>query len=253
MARILVIIFFSAILTGCATLDKAKRADELNYELAMLKKKMANLEKEKSEEVERLRAEKELELKKLRDEKDQEIERLRQQKQLEVRKAEESKVKEVSDLEKVKQELEKSLQEEMSSYKAKLEMTERGLVITFLSEVFFDSGKDIIKTEGADTLNKVAGVLNSDVPQAKVAVEGYTDNDPIRASGWKSNWELSAARSLAVVHYFIDHGAVTPERLSAVGYGEYMPVKSNETVQGRQENRRVEIVIFPSNLQKVGK
>src|SRR3989338_8429442 len=95
------------LLSGCATLDKAKWADELNYELAILKKKMANFEKEKSEEAGRLKAENELELKRLRDEKDQEIERLRQQKHLEVKKVKESKMKEVSDLEKAKQELEK--------------------------------------------------------------------------------------------------------------------------------------------------
>lgn len=251
--RAIVFVSLVLIFPGCATIDKANKADQLNYELSALKKKMTKLEKEKSSEIDRLKQEKELELKNLRDEKDAQIEKLRHQKQAEVEKLKEAKVKEVTDIERAKKELEKSLQEELSSYKAKLQMTERGLVVTFLSEVFFASGKDKVIAEGEDALNKVAKVLNENVLDAKVAVEGHTDNDPIRTSGWKSNWELSAARALAVVHYFIDKEGVAPQRLSAVGYGEYRPVKSNETVQGRQQNRRVEIIILPSNLQIVGK
>jgi len=241
------------VFSGCATIDKANKADQLNYELSALKKKMTKLEKEKADEISRLKQEKESELKKLADEKDAQIKKLCHQKQVEVEKLKETKVKEVSDIEKAKKELEKSLREELSSYKAKLQMTERGLVVTFLSEVFFASGKDKIIAEGEDALNKVAKVLNENVLDAKIAVEGHTDNDPIRASGWKSNWELSAARALAVVHYFIDQEGVAPQRLSAVGYGEYRPVKSNETAQGRQQNRRVEIIILPANLQIIGK
>ena len=130
-------------------------------------------------------------------------------------------------------------------------MTERGLVITFLSEVFFDSGKDIIKADGKLSLDKVAEVLNRDVPDSQVAVEGHTDNDPIKYSGWKSNWELSSGRALAVLHYLVDECKVEPQRLSANGYGEYHPVAPNETPQNKQKNRRVEIVILPSKVSKV--
>ncbi|MDD5195621.1 MAG: flagellar motor protein MotB [Candidatus Omnitrophica bacterium] len=156
------------------------------------------------------------------------------------------KEKEVSSLEKAKEELAKSLQKELGDYKAKLQMTERGLVITFLAEVFFDSGKDVIRTDGKESLQKVAQVLNKDVPDSNVAIEGHTDNDPIKYSSWKSNWELSSARALAVLHYFVDEAKVAPERLSANGYGEYKPVASNDNPAGKQQNRRVEIVILPS-------
>ncbi len=156
-----------------------------------------------------------------------------------------------ADLQRALKDLTANLKDELANYKAKLEMTERGLVITFLAEVFFDSGKDALRPQGKVSLEKVAQVLNKDVPDSKVAIEGHTDSDPIKYSGWKSNWELSSARALAVLHYFVDEGAVKPERLSAVAYGEYRPVASNDTKEGKQKNRRVEIVILPSHVEKV--
>jgi chemotaxis protein MotB len=156
-----------------------------------------------------------------------------------------------ADLQRALKDLTANLKDELANYKAKLEMTERGLVITFLAEVFFDSGKDVIRTQGKVSLEKVASVLNKDVPDSKVAIEGHTDSDPIKHSGWKSNWELSSARALSVLHYFVDEGSVDPSRLSAVAYGEYQPVASNDTKEGKQKNRRVEIVILPSHVEKV--
>ncbi len=161
--------------------------------------------------------------------------------------------KELSELDKAKLELEKALKEEIDNYKTKLEITERGLVITFLSEVFFDSGKDIIRQDGKESLKKVAEVLNQNVPDSNVAIEGHTDNQPIKHSGWKSNWELSSARALAVLHYLTDECSVVPARLSANGYGEYRPVMANDTKENMQKNRRVEIVILPSKISKVNK
>ncbi len=155
------------------------------------------------------------------------------------------------DLRAAKLELEEALKKEIGDYKAKLEMTERGLVITFLSEVFFDSGKDVIREDGKKSILSVAEVLNKDVPDSNVAIEGHTDNDPIKYSGWKSNWELSSARALAVVHYLIDEGKIKPQRLSANGYGEFHPIAPNDIAQNKQKNRRVEIVILPSELSKV--
>jgi len=84
-----------------------------------------------------------------------------------------------------------------------------------------------------------------------VGIEGHTDNVPITYSGWKSNWELSTARATSVLHYLIDDGRLRPESLSAIGYGEYRPVTSNETEEGRQLNRRVEVVILPKTTEKL--
>jgi chemotaxis protein MotB len=179
------------------------------------------------------------------------LEQLRGEKPKEVERVAEEKDRELSELEKAKRELEHSLQKEIEEYKAKLQITERGLVITFLSEVFFDSGKDKIRPDGKPALQKVAEVLNKNVPNSPVAIEGHTDNEPIKYSGWKSNWELSSGRALAVLHYLVDECKVKPQRLSADGYGEYRPVVTNDTPQNKQKNRRVEIVILPAKISKV--
>jgi chemotaxis protein MotB len=214
------VIMFLAIFTlsGCAFIQKAKRTDELEIENANLRSRIAQLQKEKVKEVEQVVKKKDREL---------------------------------SELEKAKLELEDALKKEIGNYKAKLEMTERGLVITFLSEVFFDSGKDIIREDGKDSIRRVAEVLNRDVPNSNVAIEGHTDNQPIKYSAWKTNWELSSARALAVLHYLIDGCKVKPTRLSANGYGEFRPVAQNITKENMQKNRRVEIVILPSRISKV--
>jgi len=152
----------------------------------------------------------------------------------------------LNDLENAKRELEQRLQREIQSDQASLRMTARGLVVTFQDKIFFNSGQAEITEAGQETLGKVARVLNKDVPGSHVAIEGHTDNEPIKYSGWKSNWELSSARALAVLHDLIDGAEVAPERLSAVGYGEFAPVTDNSTVEGRRKNRRVEIVILPA-------
>ena len=243
--------FIVVFLSGCATLEKAQRTDELRFELTMMKKNMDKMSREHQVALEDLRRDKDREIQRIIDAKDDEMDALRSQYQTELRQVEVKKTKKVSALEKAKRDLEKRLSKEVNEYKAKLEMTERGLVVTFLSEIFFSSGKDVVSLDGQRVLREISQVINRDIPEAQVAVEGHTDNDPIKMSGWRSNWELSTARSLAVVHYFVDECAVLPGRLSAVGHGEFKPVASNDLPQGKQQNRRVEIVILPSKLEKV--
>lgn len=151
---------------------------------------------------------------------------------------------------KAKEELEQQLKREIEEKQISLEIVNKGLVITFVAEVLFDSGKAQIRKGAYPVLNKVADVLNNRVANRNVAVEGHTDNQPIQRSNWKSNWELSTARSVSVLHYLVDEKDVKPERLSAVGYGEFRPIASNETTTGRQQNRRVEITILPEKIIK---
>lgn len=141
--------------------------------------------------------------------------------------------------------LEQRLAQEIQDKQVKLQMMDKGLVITFVADILFDSGKAKIRQEADSILDKVARVLKENVPNLNVGIEGHTDNQPIQLSGWKSNWELSSARALSVLHYLVDEEGVSPDRLSAIGYGEYRPVASNETKDGRHLNRRVEIVILP--------
>lgn len=150
-----------------------------------------------------------------------------------------------AELEKAKNELEKRLSNEIDDKEVKVEMLERGLVITFVAEVLFDSGKADLRKGSDEKLDKVAHVLNTTVKDLNVGIEGHTDDVPIKYSGWKSNWELSTARSLSVLHMMVNEFDVNPARLSATGFGEYKPVAPNTSAEGRQKNRRVEIVILP--------
>ena len=80
----------------------------------------------------------------------------------------------------------------------------------FVAEVFFDSGKADLRPEAYPILDKVAEFLKEEVPDRNVAIEGHTDNEPIKYSGWKSNWELSTARALSVLHYLVDKKGIDP-------------------------------------------
>ena len=152
----------------------------------------------------------------------------------------------LDELSQTKNLLEERLAQEIQDKQVQLKMMEKGLVITFMADVLFDSGKTKIKSEAFGSLDKVANVLQENVPDLKVGIEGYTDNEPIKYSGWRSNWELSTARALSVLHYLIDTKNIAGQRLSVLGYAEFQPVASNDTKEGRQLNRRVEIVIIPA-------
>ncbi|HXV27511.1 MAG TPA: OmpA family protein [bacterium] len=148
-------------------------------------------------------------------------------------------------LERVKPQVEDKLREELESGDMAVSMQERGLVVTVLDRVLFDSGKAELIDSSRIGLDKMAGILQTDAAGHMVYIEGHTDNVPIRFSNWRSNWELSTARATEVVHYFVDTQGLEPRRFAAVGYGEFNPVASNATPQGRLLNRRVEIVISP--------
>ena len=122
---------------------------------------------------------------------------------------------------------------------------ERGLIVRVLDTVLFDSGKAKLRKDAYAVLDQVAQVLNTDVVEQPIAVEGHTDNEPIKHSGWKDNQELSLARAHSVLNYLVQERHVAPTRVSTVGYGESRPIASNETAKGRRANRRVEIVVLP--------
>ncbi len=156
---------------------------------------------------------------------------------------------ELSDLERAKRDLENRLKNEIADDQVKVEMNDRGLVITFLAEVLFDSGKADLRDDAGAKLDKVGEVLKT-IENMYIGVEGHTDNVPITHSKWKDNWELSAHRALTVLNHMADQQGLPPQRLSATGYGEYRPVASNDTKEGRSENRRVEIVIVPPVIKQ---
>ena len=157
---------------------------------------------------------------------------------------------ELTSLEMAKSELENKLKQEIKDKEVNVEMLEKGLVITFVAEVLFNSGKNELRKESFVSLDKIATILNSTVKELSIGIEGHTDNVPIKYSGWKSNWELSSARALSVLYYLEDKHKISSKRLSATGYGEHRPVVSNDAEKGKQQNRRVEIVILPKTEKK---
>jgi chemotaxis protein MotB len=118
-----------------------------------------------------------------------------------------------------------------------------------MDEVLFDSGKAALRSNALTVLDRVAKVLQ-EVPMQPVQIEGHTDNEPIRYSGWADNDELSLARARAVAEYLTTNQQIARTRLTVMGYGEERPIASNDTPEGRQKNRRVEIVILPKGFSK---
>lgn len=139
--------------------------------------------------------------------------------------------------------LEDKLAKELADEQVSVSMQDKGLVITFVAEVLFDSGKAKLRQDSLPALTKVARILNEEVAEYDIGVEGHTDDQPIKYSKWKSNWELSAYRALSVLHH-LEKSGVNSSRLSAIGYGEYKPVVPNDTSSNRGLNRRVEIVVI---------
>jgi chemotaxis protein MotB len=121
-----------------------------------------------------------------------------------------------------------------------------GLMLVKLPDnILFDPGKTDLKKEGQDAIVQVTGILNG-IEGRKFQVAGHTDNRPVgKNSKFKSNWELSTERALQVLDLMVKSG-MDARRLSAAGYADVLPVASNDTEDGRRQNRRIEIVLVPN-------
>lgn len=140
-------------------------------------------------------------------------------------------------------ELEKILSENLSKEQSvKLFRSDKGVIIRVNNKVLFDEGSAIIRPEATKTLNGIVNVLTKF--NNPVIIEGHTDSTPIKTSKYPSNWELSTARATNIISYIVKRGSVSPKRLSAVGYGEYMPISDNSSINGRILNRRVDIIVL---------
>jgi len=123
------------------------------------------------------------------------------------------------------------------------------LTVNMVDAILFNSGKAEVKEDGLAVLRKVVEILKT-VKDKAIRIEGHTDNVPIRgqlASRYPTNWELSAARAINVTRYLQAQG-VDPLTLSAVSYGEFKPVATNDNEDGRARNRRIEIILVPKDL-----
>jgi chemotaxis protein MotB len=137
--------------------------------------------------------------------------------------------------------LTKQLAPEIKSGKIEISMGTRGLVISFTQAALCPSGEDEIAKETYSSIRKIAEAMQKIPNPARM--EGHTDAIPIHNSRFRSNWELSAARSIALLEAVTSLG-VDKDRLSIAGYGDTNPVDDNDTEQGRAKNRRVDIIIL---------
>ena len=119
----------------------------------------------------------------------------------------------------------------------------RTVEFVIAGDTLFASGSNKLTPKGIETLAGLAEKIRKDYPGKALNIEGHTDNVPISASGWKSNWELGSGRALSVLHYMIDKQNFAATTLSATTFGEYKPVKPNDTPENRQQNRRGVIVV----------
>jgi len=142
--------------------------------------------------------------------------------------------------------LKSRLEQELNESRVEiLQLKNQMTVIQLTSDVLFSPGSAQIKLAGQKVLSIIAESLNA-YPDRFISVEGHTDSVPIvQNTRYESNWELSAARGLAAVNYFQNNSQVDPKRLKVVGYGQYHPVSSNRSAEGRKLNRRIEIKLLP--------
>jgi chemotaxis protein MotB len=138
--------------------------------------------------------------------------------------------------------LNKALENEIQQGKLELRLEPRGLVVSLRQAAFFPSGEDTVDPKTYPAIEKIAQTIR-DLPNA-VRLEGHTDSVPIHTARFRSNWELSAARGIAMMELLGERFTIPRNRLAIAGYAETAPVAPNDTESGRARNRRVDIVIL---------
>jgi chemotaxis protein MotB len=138
--------------------------------------------------------------------------------------------------------LSRELESEIKSGKVEINLEPRGLVVSLKQTAFFPSGGDVIDPETYPIMGKLASALKG--VSNPLRIEGHTDSVPIHSPRFRSNWELSAARSIAMMELLSKRFGIAENRLAIVGFADTSPEASNDTAEGRAKNRRVDIVIL---------
>ncbi len=169
------------------------------------------------------------------------------QKVAELSKTVEAKQTEIKSVQSTKDSLISEMQQEIQRNQIQITQMADKLKLSIVDKILFPSGEVDISPEGLKVLQRVGNILKN--TQGKVIrVEGHTDNVPIGGNLktlFPTNWELSMARANNVVRFLHDKVGIDPKRLESVGLGEYHPLASNSTKEGRAQNRRIEILLLP--------
>lgn len=128
------------------------------------------------------------------------------------------------------------------------ELTSEGLLLTIRDNVLFQSGSAVVGAKDEGIAKELSGLLEMDTPRS-VIISGHTDNVPISTANYESNWELSVMRAVNFMKIILKNQNLDPRWFSAKGFGEFKPMASNDTSEGRAKNRRVEVLILPRIMQ----
>lgn len=153
--------------------------------------------------------------------------------------------KELQELEQLKEAMDQYIQDNGLSAQLETKLTNDLLMISIRDNALYASGSAIVQPE-AQKLAAAISALLVQYPDYEIEVAGHTDNVPIRNAEFDSNWDLSSKRALNFMKILLNHPQMNPARFRSIGYGEYQPIDTNDTVEGRSNNRRVEVNILRS-------
>ncbi|MDL0435581.1 MULTISPECIES: flagellar motor protein MotB [unclassified Niallia] len=149
------------------------------------------------------------------------------------------------------------IQDKVNSYieknnledKLETSLTDEGLLVSIRDNVLFASGSANIRGKDEHLVSEISKLLVMEPPRS-IIVSGHTDDVPIKNSEFDSNWDLSVSRAINFMKLLMDNNKLNPSSFSAKGYGEFKPIASNKTEEGREKNRRVEILIQPRTVSE---
>jgi len=157
---------------------------------------------------------------------------------------EEAAQQEKLNLEKLQREVNEYLKEAGLENQVSTSIDDRGLIISVNDAVLFDPGNAVIKPQYREVVVQVGEIIST--MNNFIRIEGHTDNVPQSSPMYPSNWDLAVGRATSIVKLFVAETHIEPEKLMAVGYGEFRPIAENNSPEGRGRNRRVDIIILSS-------
>ncbi|MED4532948.1 flagellar motor protein MotB [Metabacillus fastidiosus] len=177
------------------------------------------------------------------------MEQLDKQEKDEEKKEKKLDAKEQQELKEVQQKINEYIANKNLNADLKTTLTDEGLLVTILNDIFFDSGKSFVREKDEQLAREISELLVMNPPR-NIIISGHTDNVPISNSEFDSNWELSVMRAVNFMKIVMENDKLNSEHFSAKGFGEFKPVASNNTEAGKQKNRRVEVLILPNKVEE---
>ncbi|KAA0546672.1 flagellar motor protein MotB [Bacillus sp. BGMRC 2118] len=162
---------------------------------------------------------------------------------------EKAELMEKAELAEVQKKIDAYINEKGLDNRLETRLTDEGLLITILNDVFFDSGKSEVRISDMNLASEISELLVTKPPR-NVVISGHTDNVPISTAQFESNWHLSVMRGVNFMKVILENEKLDPRRFSVKGFGEFQPVASNDTAEGRSQNRRVELLILPNEYKE---